>query len=279
MNYAMITPVKNEAKYIRQTIESVIAQTLKPELWVIIDGGSTDKTRDIVKEYREKYPWIVLRHELRFSGKCSHLNVSYAMDEAYDYIRSSGAPFDYLWTIDGDQTLEPGVCAGVIREIEKDSSLGVASGQVYNGTIPDVYPRGELPNKRVYRRTALDEIMGFPTTKYSFDTVILAKLRIRNWGITTFPEYRITNLRADSGIERNAWKAYIQFGKARYYLGYSFSLLVAGCGYLVLQFKVLKSIGIFCGWMESWICRDEIITDKEIRDHFHYDRLKEVLIP
>lgn len=282
-DYIMITPVKNEQKHIRATIDSVLKQSELPKLWVIIDGGSTDKTRDVVKEYITKYPWINLVHQLDFlySDDAGHTNVSYAVTQAYryalKYCYERDMFYDYVWTVDGDQILLPDVCAGIIAELEKNKGVGAASGLVLNGETPDVYPKGELPNKRVYRRVALDSIDGFQVTKYSYDTVALAKLRVHNWEIQSFPEYRILNLRPDSGIERNEWRSSVQFGKARYYLGYSFLLTVMGCGYLVMQRKVGKAFGIFYGYLASLVNRDEVISDKEVRNHFHYDRIKEVL--
>lgn len=278
MDYVLITPVKNEQKYIRQTLDSVIAQTVLPLVWIIIDGGSTDKTRDIVKEYARKYPWIVPQCQTRFSDKGGHTNVSLAMKEAYECIRASGILFDYIGCIDADQVLEPRVCEGIIAEMKKNPVVGAASGQVYdpNGK-PDTYPEGEISNKRVYNHGAFERIGNFPITKYSFDSVILAKMRIAKWDIKTYPEYKIHNLRIDSGIERNAWRSHTLFGKSKYYLGYSFSLLVMGCGYLALKGKIGKSIGVFFGWMDSWINHDEVIDDKEVWNHFHNDRLDQIL--
>jgi len=58
MAYIMITPVKNEAMHIQKTVEAVISQTEIPELWVIVDGGSTDGTIDKVREYMANRDWI-----------------------------------------------------------------------------------------------------------------------------------------------------------------------------------------------------------------------------
>lgn len=212
----------------------------------------------------------------------THLGVSKAVNIGYEYAREyceqNNIFYDFIWTIDGDQVLEPDVCGGINLHIERDGTIGAASGQVYNpdGT-PDIYPDGELPNKRVYRREAIESIGGFPVTTYSYDTVILAKLRMDRWGIKSFPEYTILNLRADSGIERDGWKSSVQFGKARYYLGYSFLLLVMGCGYLVSQKKVKKAAGVFWGYLTSWMSRAEVIEDKAVWNHFHNERIDEIL--
>ena len=42
--YCIITPCRDEGKYARRTIESVLAQTVQPALWVMVDDGSSDET-------------------------------------------------------------------------------------------------------------------------------------------------------------------------------------------------------------------------------------------
>lgn len=60
---SIITGVLNGEETIRQTIESVCNQTMLPTEYIIVDNGSTDSTRDIVKEYMQKYPFIKLVSE------------------------------------------------------------------------------------------------------------------------------------------------------------------------------------------------------------------------
>ena len=49
MPYVLITPARNEERFIEKLIESVIHQTVLPEKWVIVNDGSTDATASIVK--------------------------------------------------------------------------------------------------------------------------------------------------------------------------------------------------------------------------------------
>src|SRR5439155_13881848 len=51
MKYVLITPARNEAAFITKTLESVCSQTLRPEKWVVVDDGSTDRTAEIVSQY------------------------------------------------------------------------------------------------------------------------------------------------------------------------------------------------------------------------------------
>jgi biofilm PGA synthesis N-glycosyltransferase PgaC len=57
-SYVLISPCRNEADYMRQTLDSVIAQSILPGKWIIVDDGSTDATPEILREYSEKHNWI-----------------------------------------------------------------------------------------------------------------------------------------------------------------------------------------------------------------------------
>ena len=90
MKYVLITPARNEERFIAKTLESVVAQTLLPERWVIVDDGSTDNTVEVVERYTARYPWIELvrrpQHVDRsFAGKVHAFNAGLAA--------SPGTPF------------------------------------------------------------------------------------------------------------------------------------------------------------------------------------------
>src|ERR1700682_2892879 len=72
--YVLITPARNEAKFIELTIRSVVAQTVRPLKWVIVSDGSTDGTDELVSKYAALHSWIELvrlpaRRERDFAGK------------------------------------------------------------------------------------------------------------------------------------------------------------------------------------------------------------------
>jgi hypothetical protein len=56
---ALVTPVFNSGKYIEQTIRSVLAQGYPNLDYFIVDGGSTDRTLDIIRKYESQISgWI-----------------------------------------------------------------------------------------------------------------------------------------------------------------------------------------------------------------------------
>ena len=59
MKYSIITVNYNNKEGLRKTIESVIHQTYRDFEYIIIDGGSTDGSADILREYDEHITYWV----------------------------------------------------------------------------------------------------------------------------------------------------------------------------------------------------------------------------
>ena len=56
--YLLISPCRDEAQYLRRTLDSVAAQSVPPVLWVVVDDGSTDATAAILQEYAGRLPYL-----------------------------------------------------------------------------------------------------------------------------------------------------------------------------------------------------------------------------
>ena len=54
----LITPARNEEKNLERTISAVIAQSVRPVKWIIINDGSADATAEIVERYAGVHGWI-----------------------------------------------------------------------------------------------------------------------------------------------------------------------------------------------------------------------------
>jgi poly-beta-1,6-N-acetyl-D-glucosamine synthase len=123
LSYILITPAHNEEAFIEKTIESVINQTVLPVKWVIVDDGSTDKTREIVGRYLVRYRWIEMvqmpqRRDRSFAAKVTAFNAGYE--------RVKGLPYEIIGNLDADISFEKDHFEFLTRKFSEDPTLGVA---------------------------------------------------------------------------------------------------------------------------------------------------------
>src|SRR5947209_1625763 len=104
-SYVVISPVRDEEAYLRFTIESMLAQTIRPAEWVIVNDGSTDGTAAILDEYAAQHPWIRVLHRENRGFRKSGGGVVEAFNDGYRLL--SCPDWNFIVKIDGDLTFAP----------------------------------------------------------------------------------------------------------------------------------------------------------------------------
>ncbi|WP_167342342.1 glycosyltransferase family 2 protein [Nonlabens sp. SY33080] len=92
-NITAVIPCYNDGKFIRQAVDSLLAQTLLPEQIIIVDDGSKAETRKILRSINHPLVEIVYQEN---QGVCSARNNAIAL-----------ASTDYICTLDADDYFEP----------------------------------------------------------------------------------------------------------------------------------------------------------------------------
>lgn len=123
MRYILITPSRNEGRFIEKTIQSVVRQTVLPLKWVIVNDGSTDATAEIVAAYAARHSWIQLvtrpvRKERHFAGKVGAFNAGFERVKQLQY--------DIIGNLDADVSLDADHCEFLLCKFSQDTRLGVA---------------------------------------------------------------------------------------------------------------------------------------------------------
>ena len=219
--YVLITPARNEAKFIELTLKSVVAQTVRPAKWVIVSDGSTDATDEIVRRYMAENPWIELlrmpeRQERHFAGK------AYAFNAGYE--RLKGTSYDVIGNLDADTSFEPELLPGLVAKFAEDPRLGVAGAPFREGDFQYDFRFTSTDNVwggcQLFRRECFEKIGGYsPMKGGGVDLVAVVTARMHGWESQTFPERVVIHHRVMNTAVNKGLKLKFKWGQSDYRLG------------------------------------------------------------
>jgi glycosyltransferase involved in cell wall biosynthesis len=156
-----IIPVYNRARFLREAVESVIAQGWRPIEIIIVDDGSTDETPALIDELVAAHPGIARSLRIPNSGPGP------AREAGRQLARGS-----YLQYLDSDDRLLPGKFEAQVRALESEPQCGIAYGKTRL-----IDGRGETV-KAIYKATGQRHETLFP------------ELLVDRWWCTHTPLYR-----------------------------------------------------------------------------------------
>src|SRR4051812_6888275 len=103
--YVVISAVKDEQRHVETTLQSMLAQTILPMRWVIVDDGSCDLTPEIVQSYAARCPWISLLRLAREGTRQPGSPVVRAFNAGFELVRQDR--FEFVVKLDCDLRLPP----------------------------------------------------------------------------------------------------------------------------------------------------------------------------
>jgi glycosyltransferase involved in cell wall biosynthesis len=222
--YVIVTPAFNEAGYIRRAVEGVLAQTILPVRWVIVDDGSTDETGEIVSEYSQRYGWIQGMRRTKVPGQTYYGSNVYAILEGLRQLEQ--VDYEFLAVLDADIELCSDYYEAVFRRFERYPELGVASGTYLekegDGQVEARIDRLHTPKAiQVFRRQCYEQIGGYiPFRNGGEDSGTEVMARMLGWKTWSFPEIKAVHHRpVGTGDGRSLLKARFRLGLSDYGVG------------------------------------------------------------
>lgn len=220
--YVIVTPARNEARFIELTLRSVVAQTVLPLKWIIVSDGSTDGTDELVNEFAASRPWIELvrlpeRKERHFAGKVLAFNAGWE--------RVKNAVFDVIVSMDADISFDSEYFAFLLSKLASDPAMGLigtpfteGEGSVYDFRFSSVdHVSGAC---QVFRRECFESIGGYtPIRGGGIDLVAVISARMRGWKTRTFLDKTYFHHRKMGSGMNQGLKLPFKWGQTDYRLG------------------------------------------------------------
>jgi glycosyltransferase involved in cell wall biosynthesis len=265
--YALITPCRDEAKYARRTLDSVVAQSIPPTLWIIVDDGSKDQTPQILEEYADKYPFIRIIHRQDRGFRKLGGGVIDAFYEGYEALDPDD--FDYVCKLDLDLDLPPRYFEILMRRMEQNPRIGTASGKPWFAG-PDGRQVSEMCGDensvgmiKFYRVECFRQIGGF-VRELMWDGIDGHRCRMLGWIAASWndPELRFEHLRPMGTSHKSWWTGRVRHGVGQYFMGTGPTYMLASALFRMTRPPIgVGGIAMLWGYLKSLVERKPRYSD------------------
>ena len=277
--FVVISPVRDEAKYLQKTIDSMVAQTVLPGKWVIVDDGSTDGTGAIAQRAAEQHPWIEVVHRADRGIRAVGPGV---VEAFYDgYARLEGFDYDYICKMDGDVSFRQTYFERLLGLFEADPQLGSASGKCYcphGGQLVEerIHDEMVMGGMKFYRRECFDQIGGL-VREVMWDGIDFHRARMCGWRTMSVrdPELRVIHYRQMGSSQRSIIHGRLRWGFGQYFMGtHPLFILASGLYRMRERPFVIGGLCIILGYLSAWWRRAPRYEDPEFRRELHKWQLR-----
>lgn len=271
-SYVLITPARNEEKFIEKVIESVIRQTFLPAKWVIVNDGSTDATASIVTRYLPKYSWIELvnlspHRDRSFAAKVHAFNAGFE--------RIKNTQFEVIGNLDSDLSFEPDYLEFLMSKFSQDPNLGVAGTifceEGYSSATDSFEGQNHVAGGcQLFRQQCFEEIGGYvPNRAGGIDWIAVTTARMMGWTTRSFREKSFFHYRSLGTAERSVLASAFSYGEKDYYLGNHPLWEILRVAYRALKKPyIVGAVALYSGYLSAFLRRMERpVSDQLMQFH------------
>jgi poly-beta-1,6-N-acetyl-D-glucosamine synthase len=269
----LITPARDEAAHLERTIRAVTAQTRTPDLWLIVDDGSSDATPRILERWAAKLPFVrVLRAPAQNDGVDTDRLALAAEARAFNWALGCVEldRFTHIGKLDADVELPPEYFERLLDRFAREPGLGIAGGALLEQgrggnwhltRVPAYHVRGAL---KLYSRECFEAIGGIEE-RLGWDTIDETYARMRGYATRSVAGLHARHHRPVA-TQGGTLRGRARHGQCAYILRYSAwwvalrSLKVACSRPLGLS-----GIAFLYGYARSVVRRDERVEDERFR--------------
>ena len=284
LKYVLISPCRDEVEYMRRTLDSIMAQTVPPALWVVVDDGSTDGSTDVLESYRARIPYLKVVRRANRGRRSVGPGVIEAFYAGLETVALE--EFDYLCKLDLDLDLPPRYFELLIERMNSNPRLGTTSGKPYftaagsGKLVAEVCgDENSVGMTKFYRVQCFREIGGF-VRQVMWDGIDCHRCRMLGWVAESVDEEatRFIHLRPMGSSQKGIWTGRVRSGYGQYFMGTAPAYFLASTIFRLPKHPILiGSIAMLWGYGLSALRGAERYDDLEFRKflrRYQYDCLR-----
>jgi len=268
--YLLISPCRDEAQYMRQTLDTVVAQTALPEKWIIVDDGSTDDTPEILAGYAAKHSWITIVTRSNRGHRAVGPGVVDAFYAGYQTINPSD--FEFVCKLDLDLRLPPKYFEILMQRMHANPRIATCSGKAYveKGTRLVNEGHGDetsLGMTKFYRVSAFTAVGGF-VREVMWDGIDCHRCRMIGLIACSWddPELRFVHLRPMGSSQQSIYVGRMRHGYGQYFMGTGFLYILASAIKKIPEKQfLLGAVAMMWGWIKSALQQQPRYNDPDFR--------------
>jgi biofilm PGA synthesis N-glycosyltransferase PgaC len=256
--YVLISPCRDEAEHMRRTLESVMAQSVPPALFVVVDDGSTDATPKILESYCARMPYLKVVRRANRGRRSVGPGVIEAFYAGFETVAIG--EFDYLCKFDLDLDLPPRYFELLIERMEASPRLGTTSGKPYfvaprgGQLVPEVCgDEMSVGMTKFYRVQCFREIGGF-VRQVMWDGIDCHRCRMLGWTAESVDDeaLRFIHLRPMGSSQKGIWTGRVRSGFGQYFMGTAPAYFLASAIFRLPKHPILLgSVAMIWGYVSS----------------------------
>ena len=267
----------------RQTLDSVIAQSVRPAKWVIVDDGSTDDTPEILAEYAKRHDWIRIVTRPDRGRRSVGPGVIEAFYAGYETVNPDD--YDYLCKLDLDLRLPPRYFEILMQRMTANPRIATCSGKAYIEEGGRLVCEGHgdetsLGMTKFYRVSCFKEIGGF-VREVMWDGIDCHCCRMKGWIACSWdePELRFIHLRPEGSSQQSVYAGRMRHGHGQYFMGTGFLYMLASAIYRMNERPYVSgSLAVLWGWVKSAIQRKPRYENAEFRKFLRRYQLRALMV-
>lgn len=282
--YVLATPARNEREGLPALLETVGAQQLQPLVWIIVDDGSDDGSRQWLDGVRARYPFLEVLSAPEAADEYLGAHIArikrWGLEQAIARARAHGHEPAGAGVLDADVLLPPEHYATLLGLLEREPDVGVASSVLVarQGETHFVEPfqRADLPRgpTQFFRVECLEQMGGLPPWP-SFDSI--ANVKARALGYRTRLLHELVAVQSRETATRYGHAAgYARKGRYAWFLGLHPLLVAARTAAYSARRPHHAGYHFLKGYLASAVAHAPRCPDPVVRAHYGLPRVLEV---